>query len=85
MVLVAFFVVVSNGPTAARGLPPTCAAADHAYTIIQRDALKAVADYAGCLSQVFGRDDCVSRFAAVTGTQSRFAVAIADIRIRCGQ
>ena len=73
------------GPADARALPPTCAAADHAYTLVQRDALKAAADYATCLSQVFGRDDCASRFAAVTSAQSRFVVAIADIRARCGQ
>ena len=72
-------------PSVGSVLPANCAVADQAFHLVQRTALKANAEYAACSSQAFGRDDCSASFIAVTATQLRFAAAVADVRIRCGQ
>ena len=85
LALSALIALAGATASAARELPANCALADHAYRLVQRDALKADAEYAACLSEAFGRDDCAASFVAVTATQMRFAAAVADVRIRCGQ
>ena len=83
--LSAFTALACATPSVATELPATCAVADQAYHLVQRAALKVNTEYAACLSQAFGRDDCSASFVAVTATQLRFAAAVADVRIRCGQ
>ncbi len=69
----------------ALAMPPSCAAADHTYSLAQHDAGAALVSYSSCVAQAFARDDCTSRFAAFGDTQKRYAHAVKDVRMRCGQ
>lgn len=70
-------------PTGALADADGCAAAVHEYNSSLEDVSSALQQYAQCINESRGKDDCSNQFSHLKSTQSDFEDAVEKIHQEC--